>query len=88
MSDITDRLRHSADLREQGNGSWGHNVSECREAADRIDELEVQAETARQGFELIAALLWANRRPQKLSIELETLNAYREAVARGIVNQE
>ena len=79
MSSLTDRLRH---------GLWyatSDFLLAC-EAADRIDELEAQAETARQGFELIAALLWANRRPPKLSIELETLNAYHEAAAKGMVN--
>ena len=40
--DLTERLRAAALLSETGGGEWYQLIHRCREAADRIDQLEAR----------------------------------------------
>ncbi len=49
MSELTERLRAAALLSETGGGEWYQLIHRCREAADRIEELEAEADMVPAG---------------------------------------
>lgn len=44
--DLVERLRRAADTSESGGGEWYQLIHRCREAADRIAELEAESDRA------------------------------------------